>query len=298
LIARKKWVKIPLTIPKATGDNMDSENPFRDALTRILRPLVRVMIARGLSYPELTGNLKQLYVESCIRHFRLGEKRVSDSRISLLTGLQRKDIKALRQGFENVRTAAGPPDAGPLPRVLARWMGGPPYVDETGAPRSLPRVSADGLSFESLATEVSRDIHPRTVLDELIRLGLVRHDRDAERVSLIAPAYLPSREDAALLGYFGANLGDHAEAAATNVLAAPKPGPFFERAVHYDQLTPAALDELEELARRLQSEALSTLNRRALALQKRDAGDSAAAGRFRCGAFVYRLPNEKPEEAG
>jgi hypothetical protein len=212
--------------------------------------------------------------------------------------LQRKDIRAVRARLEAAGDGTEPPGAGPLPRMLARWIGGPPYVDETGAPRSLPRTAPVGPSFESLAAEVSRDIHPRTVLDELIRLGLVHHDTGDDRVNLIAPAYLPSRDDAALLGYLGANLGDHAEAAAANLLAAPEPGPFFERAVHYNQLTPDALDELEQLARRLQDEALSALNARALALQQRDAGEDAATGRFRCGAFVYRSRDEGPEGEG
>lgn len=277
---------------------MAAPNPFRDALTRVLRPLVRAMIARRLPYPELAEKLKELYVDSCARHFRLGGKRLTDSRISLLTGLQRKDIRAVRARLEGGGSGAEPPGAGPLPRLLARWIAGPPYADETGAPRGLPRAASGGPSFESLAAEVSRDIHPRTVLDELIRLDLVSHDRDDDRVSLIASAYLPSRDDAALLGYFGANLGDHAEAAAANLLAAPEPGPFFERAVHYNQLTPDALDELEEMARRLQGEALSALNARALALQQRDAGAAAATGRFRCGAFVYRSRDEGPEGEG
>ena len=193
---------------------MPSPNPFRDALIRILRPLVRAMIARGLTYPELAETLKQLYVDACARHFHLGGKRLTDSRISLLTGLQRKDIRALRARLEGVEEDVEPPGAGPLPRVLACWNGAQPYVDATGAPRSLPRVATDGPSFEALVAEVSHDIHPRTVLDELSRLGLVRHNPEDDRVSLIASAYLPHRDDAALLGYFGANLGDHVEVAA------------------------------------------------------------------------------------
>ncbi|HUS55091.1 MAG TPA: DUF6502 family protein [Thermohalobaculum sp.] len=264
------------------------QNPFGDALSRILRPLVRVMIARGMAFPEFAGRVKELYVEVCNRHFRLEAKRLTDSRISLLTGLQRKDIRLVRTRLETTDGDAEPQGAGPLPRILARWMGGAPYTGQTGAPRSLPRSGAEGVSFETLAAEVSRDIHPRTVLDELIRLGLVEQSDDDGRVSLIAPAYLPSGDDAALLGYFGANLGDHAEAAATNLLAAPKPGPFFERSVHYNQLTPEALAELDTMARQLQGAALLELNNRALELQQRDDGNDAATGRFRCGAYIFR----------
>lgn len=272
-----------------------ADDAFRNALKRVFRPALRMMIARGLRYPELGEMLKALYVDACEKHFRLGEKRLTDSRISLLTGLQRKDVRAVRSHIEDVGTEAGSSGAGPLPRVVARWLGGAPYSD--GAPRALHRAASDGSpSFETLVAEVSRDIHPRTVLDELKRQGLVDHDIRTDMVVLLAPAFLPNRDEDALLGYFGANLGDHAEAATANLEASPGPGPYFERAVHYNKLTPDALAELEALARQLQSDVLSRLNTEALTLQQRDAGDDAATGRFRCGAFVYKSEQD-PREA-
>lgn len=263
-----------------------SETPFREALTRILRPLLRAMIARGLRFPELADQLKQLYVESATRHFALAGKRMTDSRISLLTGLQRKDVRALRERVET--GAEEPAGAGLLPRLLARWTGATPYAEEPGAPRTLPRSAAAGPSFEALAAEVSRDVHPRTLLDELIRLRLVRHEPGDDSVTLTSAAFLPARDEAALASYLGANLGDHAEAAIANLDAAPEAGPYFERAVHYNRLSRAALDELEALAREIQEEALARLNARALALQDRDLRNVHASGRFRCGAYIYR----------
>ena len=238
--------------------------------------------------------LKELYVEACSDRFQLGGKRLTDSRVSLLTGLQRKDVKTLRARLEEPSPDNAAAGAGPLPRVLARWMSGLPYSDGIGAPRPLPRMG-DAPSFEALVAEISRDIHARTVLDELKRQGLADHDRTADTVTLTAQAYLPNRNDDALVGYFGANLGDHAEAAAENLAAAPEPGPFFERATHYNKLTPDALDQLGSRARKLQANVLSELSADALTLQKRDAGDAAATGRFRCGAYVYTSSPVEPE---
>jgi len=253
-----------------------------------LRPLVRLAIARGVRFPELSDMLKEIYVAASAAHFRLQGKRLTDSRISLLTGLQRKDVKSLRERItdssDESPDAAG---AGLLPRVLAHWVSGANFCDSRGNPRVLPRVG-DYASFAALVAEVSRDVHPRTVLDELTRLGLAEFDADRDAVSLESSAFLPTRDDAALLGYFGANLGDHAEAAARNIEAAPEPGPFFERAVHYNRLSRQSLDELEDLARQLQDEALKVLNARSLELQTRDAGDGESSGRFRCGAYIFR----------
>jgi hypothetical protein len=247
------------------------------------------MVARDVPFPVLAERLKELYVETSARHFRLGAKRMTDSRISLLTGLQRKDIRAVRARLA-VDDAPETQSAGQLPRVVAQWMGAGTFTEKSGKPRRLPRTAEEGPSFDSLVAEVSRDVHPRTVLDELVRLGLVEHDED-DCVRLVTSGFVPRRGETELLGYFGANLGDHVEAAVSNLLASPEPGPFFERSVHYNQLTSEALEELDVLARRLQQDALSELSARALVLQQRDDGREATTGRFRCGTYIYHEMN-------
>lgn len=276
-----------MTDPTDTGPSPEAE-----ALARILRPLVRAMIARSLRYPDIADLLKSLFVAEAEAKAAAEGAKPTDSRLSVLTGLQRRDVKAIR---------AAPPDpvasweAGPLPRVLARWTGDPAYCDADGAPLSLARTGASP-SFEELCAVVTRDVHPRTLLDELVARRLVAHDRETDRVTLVSASFLPGANDKALLGYFGANLGDHAEAAVANVLAAPAPGPFFERAVHYNRLSAESLDALDALARHLQSEVLQALNAEALARQDGDRTRADATGRFRCGAFVFTEPVTDGEE--
>ncbi|MEM8741904.1 MAG: DUF6502 family protein [Pseudomonadota bacterium] len=258
---------------------MTDATPLLRALRRVLRPLVALMMARGLRYPELCDLLKAVYIETAERSFGIAGRRMTDSRLSLLTGLQRKDLRQRRDA-----AAVDPaPGAGPLPRVILAWQTLPAYQRDTGGPRPLPRLGP-APSFESLVGEISRDMHPRTLLDELARQNLVAIDAE-ERIELRAPAFLP-HDEADRLGYLGANLGDHAMAACANLTDEPS-RPFFERAAHFNGLTPAALRELDTLARALQAEALAQIAARATALQSRDAGSPEAQGRFRAGAFVY-----------
>jgi len=255
------------------------------------------MIARGLLYPEAADLLKEIYVDVCADDFRLNGKRLTDSRISVLTGLQRKDIRGIRARLDAEHGDDGEIGAGPIPRVIARWTAGPPFASREGTPKPLPRTAGGkGSSFDELVASVSRDIHPRTILDELIRQGLVLHDADADSLQLLREALVPSRDEEGLMGYFGANLGDHAEAAAANIGAAPEPGPFFERAVYYNQLSPASLKKLDQRARKLQSTVLAQLNRDALKLQEQDKGAKPASGRFRCGAYIYTTPDDESED--
>ncbi len=272
-------------IPETDQPRSSELNVFR----KVLRPLIRFALARRVPIQILIDLLKRLYVSTAIGEFGLEGRRLTDSRISVLTGLQRKDIKAIRASTG--KDAMGTVSAGHLARLVAHWRGAAGYQDGQGAPLKLPRTGADP-SFDTLVRVISHDIHPRTLLDDLLALGLVSVEDDM--VVLIADAFLPHSDQDALLAYLAHNLGDHATAAVANVLAAPSPGAHFERAVHYNHLSESSLNELESLSRRLLQQALEQINARAIELQDRDKGDAATTNRFRCGAFVFCEDSNDP----
>jgi len=258
-----------------TDDAMDT------ALRRSLMPLVRLTLGSGLTFQTASDMLKDLFVEAAERDHGLQAKRLTDSRLSVLTGLQRKDVKAVRARLAD-RHPSAPATAGPVPRVLSRWRNDPRFQTDAGLPRPLPRTAEDGIGFDALVAEISRDVHPRTILDELLRTGaatltdgMIHLERTAH-----LPAAQPDR-----LGYLGANLGDHGHAAVENVLG-PTPAPHFDRAVHYNHLTAEALAELSTLARDLLSDALTQIDARAAALQKASLDAPGQKGRMRAGAYM------------
>jgi len=259
---------------------------FRGAVKRILRPLVRAMIGRGLTFPQLSDMLKELYIDEATRSFGLTGRRMTDSRISVLTGLQRRDVKAHRIASGEEETV--PRSMGPIPRVVTLWRSDPRFCDETGEPKELERAGDSGASFDALVAQIGRDVHPRTILDEMVRLEIASHDKDRDAVTLHADSLVPREDEVMLVTYYASNLGDHAEAAAANLLAAPKEAPFFERAVHYNKLSTTSVDALEALARDRQMTVLRELNAEALRRQREDAGSEEAVERFRVGAFVFR----------
>lgn len=264
------------------------------AAKRILRPLVKALIARGITAPSLYAILKELYVEVAERDFRLDKEPITDSRVSVLTGVHRKDVRQLRG-----RNHVG--DSGPgrritlIATVIGRWLASPETTDAEGRPLPLPRQADEGASFDGLVASISRDVRPRTILDELVRRRLVSLDEDEQRVTLQAEAYLDQNGSDDRLHFFTENLGDHVAAATDNVLAEGKP-PFFERAVFYNNLSGKSVDEIEAKARTLGGEALSELNRVGYSQQSQDAGKEGAHQRFRFGIYFYRVDERPPEE--
>ena len=269
------------------------------ALRKLLRPLVRLMLAQGITYPYLADLLKGLFVEVADRHFRLDDKPPTDSRVSLVSGVHRKDVSRLRAAGQQAATAAS--SVVPLgAQLVAQWMGNPRYCLPDGQPRPLPRLVSEGgdLSFEALVSSVSSDIRSRVVLDEWLHQGLARLD-EAGRVCLNTGAFVPSADAQEKAYYLGLNLHDHAAAAVHNVLGGQPP--FMERSVHYQGLTPASIRALQQLAHEMGMQTLLAVNKAAMAAETEDREAANAAGavhpdqRFTFGVYFYAAPTADGE---
>ncbi|MDP2832896.1 MAG: DUF6502 family protein [Pseudomonadota bacterium] len=263
---------------------------------RVLRPLVRLALARGITYPAMAEMLKALFVDVARRDFPLEDGAPSDSRVHLLTGIHRKEIKRLREdSVSGEATRPMPVSLGA--QLVGAWLGREPYVDAAGRPGALPRLASVGgeTSFEALVAGVSKDIRSRAVLDEWQRSSVVSLNEQDEVVLNVA-AFVPREDFAAKSHYFAHNLHDHAAAAVHNLLGEGEP--WLERSVHYDALTPESIAELNELAQRQGMDLLQSLNRTAQALEERDA-QAPPNRRFTCGVYFYSEaapPAEPPSE--
>ncbi|MCJ2033063.1 DUF6502 family protein [Methylobacterium sp. J-068] len=249
-------------------------------VARLLRPLVRLFVARGITFPALTTLLRELYVNVAEYDFALPGKEQTDSRVSLLTGIHRKEVSRLRGAGAPVSVV--PSVVSRTSRIIARWLADPKFTDANGQPLPLVRAGeADAPSFESLVAAVTRDLRPRAVLDEWLDRGLVIADADG-RIVLAEAAYVPKGGSESHLYYFGRNLHDHIAASVANITE-PTPR-FLERAVHYDGLSKELAERLEARAREIAMEALQQANREAHAACETDPGGSH---RWNFGLYVY-----------
>jgi hypothetical protein len=259
------------------------------ALRSLLRPLVRLLVARGVTYPMLAELLKKTYVDVADREFRLEGRPPSDSRVTLLSGVHRKDVRRLRN---EVAPADGAmPDTVALgAQLVAEWI--TRFRDAGGHPRPLARLESQGgaQSFEALVAGVSTDIRARAVLDAWLRLGVAELDEQG-RVVLRGAAFVPSRGSREKAFYFGHNVGDHLAAAAHNLLG-ERP-PFLERSVHYDALDPASVSELAALAESAGMKALQAVNREAMERETRDKKAPAPKQRITFGIYFFSERRDK-----
>lgn len=270
------------------------DQALQQALERLLLPLAQLAVARGVPYAVIDETLRRAFVAAAhAAHTGLPEHRRA-SRISAATGLHRREVNRLLEVAAQPRSNA--PPRSPAAMVFAHWRADKRYRTRSGAPRALPRVGA-APSFESLAQEVTRDVHPRALLEELLRLKLVTLDAASDRVTLTEENFVPRGDAPRMVGYLGANVGDHLQAAVANVLG-QEPA-HFEQAIAADGMSAASLAQVRPLLRehwRRLTEDLVPLLERLIAADAARPGQQATH-RVRLGLYGFDSPSAAVPEA-
>lgn len=174
----------------------DVKDHLRRAISLMLKPLIRLLIAQGVTHAEFSETAKDVYVETALRHFEV-EDRVNKSRVAILTGLTRKEVKNVIdrtvEGRGTERNYSRPE------RVLSGWYSDPNYTGPYGIPLELPYESKEKKvrSFITLVRQYSGDMAPRQMLNELIQAGSVveleqgyKVVRRSFRHSTLSPAFI------------------------------------------------------------------------------------------------------------
>jgi hypothetical protein len=231
--------------------------------------------------------LKSVFVSVANEEFKVEGRRQTQSRISLLTGVHRKDVRRLTE--EKYTRHQMPDDVSLGVQIAALWLSHPDFRDAQGGPRPLQRLASAGgeESFEGLVRRVSKDIRSRSVLDEWLRLGVVHIDAN-DQVRLKADAFVPEKGLDEKAFFLGQNIHDHMDTAVHNVIG--QAAPRLERSVFYDGLSDQSIAELAEFARKQGMATLLEINRRARELQERDTAQGTGKQRMNFGVYFYQGP--------
>jgi hypothetical protein len=261
---------------KAAAGAAAEPEALTQAMRQLLEPLAALAIARGLPFATLDEMLKTAFVDAA--HPELAGGRAV-SRISTATGINRREVSRLTQACSE----PAPLRRSPAARVFTTWLSDASLKDRRGKPMVLPR-QGPAPSFEALAHSVTRDVHPRSLLDELCRLGMARVEDD--RVHVLHDSFVPTGDAQRMLRLLGHNVGDHLRAAVTNVLT--DTAPHLEQAIFTDELSQQSLDEFRRLMRTQWKALLDTT---VPALQQMIDADRAAGRppeqRVRVGMYTY-----------
>ncbi len=259
---------------------MDIEDTYLNAIRRLMRPLARSMVNRGLTLPIFLNITKNAMVQAAEDVTPISMK-LTDSRISLMTGVHRKDVRRFRNSGR-IETGGISVNA----RVIALWTGDRTFLNPAGEPALLPRTGTG--SFDELVSMVSTDIRPRTLLDEWIRRGIVSivEIETESHIKLNLDHYTPATDQNESMFFFGENIADHIEAASQNIENSNSRQ--FERAVYATNLSSESVERLEALAEKKAMKMLVELNKLAFELAEIDRDAGSNNYRFRMGAYFHK----------
>lgn len=222
-------------------------NPLQQALLHILRPLSRLMMSQGISYGQACEMLKIAMIKEATTQ---EGKNITDSRVSVKTGIHRKEVKRIKAIKDTARLNA---EGSIYSQVLAKWLalGEPAPV--------LNRISDEDsqTTFESLVLSISNDVRPRAVLDELLASGVVK-ETTKDNLSLEINKIIIGQDAATKTRYLGMNIHDHLKVAVDNILESQKPQ--LERCVFFQGLSEKATKDLHDLAEEHAMRALIAVN--------------------------------------
>jgi hypothetical protein len=145
-----------------------------DAFLLVMRPIVRILLRYGIGYREFVEVAKTAYVDVASSDFGLRGRPTNISRVAVMTGLTRKEVKRLRDKIESGDSRISVKTT-PLADVLHHWHAQREFTDSAGRPLALP-FSGKGKSFSSLVKKHGGDIPAGAMRTELKRVAAVEED--------------------------------------------------------------------------------------------------------------------------
>lgn len=213
--------------------------PARRGLRALLRVIARFCLRHSLRIQDVHEYMKLAFIEEAARESRAQTGRVNISRLSITTGIHRKDIERLYRDAgvrEMPKSLAG--------RVIVEWQTNKRFCAANGRPRVLS-VTDDTKGFRSLVLSVSAELNPATVLYELERVHAV--ERSESGVKLVKQSYVPEGDAEKGFSLLAADADDLVAAVEENILSSARASaPNLHVKTEFDRVSEDSLEEIRE----------------------------------------------------
>jgi len=152
------------------GDSADK------VLLLLLKPVLKFCLRRAVRLQTIVATVKKGLVEVAREELERGGAHVSVTRISVMTGMYRKDIQSLIEG-----DLERPGKLPLLARLIGQWQNHRDYSHVPGEPMELD-CSGRESTFFRLVSSINKEVNAYAVLFDLERLGLVETKDGAVRL--------------------------------------------------------------------------------------------------------------------
>ena len=229
------------------------ESPKRGLLAaygRLLRPLIRILIRNGVSFSEFAEVAKGAYVEVAEKDFSVPNKKITQTRISALTGLERREVRRVVEIQEALEAARKSSNLNRIVAILTGWHTDVDYTGPYGVPIEVQLASGKGADFTELVHRHAGDkVSPQILLDEMVRAG-VAVETEKGWFKVVSRYYIPQGSAPAGLEHLSRTLQDLVTTIEHNLLEADSNKKMFERHVYTEEgIRPEDLPLFEAFAK-------------------------------------------------
>lgn len=270
----------------------DTRKILTAAILKLLRPLIRLLLRNGISYGDFADLSRWVFMDVASKEFGIPGRKQTVSRVSVITGLTRKEVSRL-QKIKTPDDSAIAHQYNRAARVISGWLRDAQFHDKKGHPANL-RFDTGKNSFSALVKKHSGDVPPRAILDELLRVGTVALDEN-EKICLMADGFIPRTGERDKLHILGTDVQLLLSTIDYN-LRQDSQTPRFQRKVAYDNLPAEALPEFRQVSAEKAQSLLIELDRH-LSAQDRDLNPAVkGTGRKQAGVGIYYFEQDLSED--
>lgn len=219
------------------------KSTVQQIIRMMLRPVASLVLNCGMTWKEFADLSKSTFVERATEEFGIRGRPTNVSRVSILTGISRKEVKRQRDLLSG-QTPAARGKTTDATRVLSAWHNEKPYTDGQGAPLVLAQ-SGPAPSFESLCAKYGGDIPATTMLKELLNTGAIERTED-DRLKVLLRYFLPAIHDEEILRFAVARICDLTDTVNNNVFPGKGKTPRFGGAADNDHIPASAIPDFKE----------------------------------------------------
>lgn len=266
----------------------DTQQLIAESLRKILQPLIRILLRNGVTYRAFTEAAKAVYIEVASEEFGIPGRKQTDSRISVITGLSRKEVKRVKSlpVSDEVANLARYNRAS---RVISGWTQDKDFMDAQGNPLDLP-LDDSATSFGELVRRYSGDAPPRAVLDELEQVGAVQRMENGT-LCLLTRGYIPQTDSPERLGIFGMMVSDLLHSSNHNLLD-PIGQPYFQRVVANERIPVRMTGDFQQVTRRYCQQFLEKLDHWLAENEAPESDHSDEMRRVGVGIYYFETPSD------
>lgn len=204
--------------------NLDKKSLIHSACRRVLRPLASMLLRFGMTWKEFSDVSKSVFVQTATEEFGIHGRPTNVSRVSILTGIARKEVKRQRDLIlaEEPAVKRKTTDA---TRLLSGWHQDPEFLDGEGLPKLLPEEGHKA-SFNVLFSRYGGDIAVQTMIKELVNTGAMERLETGE-FKVLMRYYQPAIADSENLQFAVDRIHDVIETMNNNVFVHESSAPRF-----------------------------------------------------------------------